>query len=48
MAKLSADFSIDSPEIIAIVKEFNEEHLAIVLGENNTKVYKFNKINKNF
>lgn len=40
MSKLIPDFSTDAPEIQAAMKEFNEEHLAIVKGENNYKVRK--------
>lgn len=37
MAKLIPDFTPESPDIIAMMKEFNEEHLAIARGDNNTK-----------
>lgn len=38
MAKLFPSFNADEPEILAIMKDFNEEHLVIAKGENNLRV----------
>lgn len=45
LGKLFPSFNPEDPEVLAVMKDFNEEHLVIAKGENNLKVAIFLKKN---